>query len=268
MEEVKTVIFYFSGTGNSLYVAKEIAKEQNTTLVSIAKVINENKHFEFELKDDEVIGLVFPVYAWGPPNMVKEFIEKVKLKNYNANYVFAVSTCGENIGNTMEILEKSLKNISLTLDSAFSIEMPNNYIIIGDIYTDEKAQTLLMESEKKINDINRNIKNREKGILNVVKGPIPGVLSTLANPMFNRYGIDSKKFFASDKCIECGICRKVCNCQNISLNPRPVWGNKCAQCLACIHYCPKQAIQYGKSSHKKGRYVNPNVTVNEMYIIE
>lgn len=260
------MIFYFSGTGNSLQVAKEIATSQKTTLVSISQSLNNNKNFEFDLKEDEIIGFVFPVYAWRAPVMVSEFISKLKFKNYKDNYVFAVSTCGENIGNTMEILKKSLNNISLPLHSAFSIVMPNNYIIMGDVYIEEKSQSILKEGKKQIEDINKIIQNRHKNIFNVVKGPIPSILSNIVNPMFNKHGIDTKKFYVKDNCIECGICVKVCNCQNISLNPKPVWGEKCAQCLACIHYCPKQAVQYGKRSSNKGRYTNPNVKVNEMYI--
>ena len=262
------MIFYFSGTGNSLQVAKEIAAAQNTTLVSISKNFNNNKNFEFDLKEDEIIGFVFPIYAWRAPAMVTEFISKLRFKNYKNNYVFAVSTCGENIGNTMKILKKSLNNVSLPLQSAFSIVMPNNYIIMGDVYTEEKSQSILKESKKQIEDINKIIKNRQEDVFHVVKGPMPSILSNVVNPMFNKYGLNTKKFYVNDDCIECGICMKVCNCQNISLNPKPIWGNNCSQCLACIHYCPKKAVQYGKISSNKGRYTNPNVKVNEMYIIE
>lgn len=99
----------FSGTGNSLYIAKNIAEHTGEKLISIANEMNKKYDcYEYTLNHDEVIGFVYPVYAWAPPKIVLQFIEKLKFSNYHGNYIFSVTTCGDNIGNTMNVMEDNL----------------------------------------------------------------------------------------------------------------------------------------------------------------
>lgn len=93
------MIFYFSGTGNSAWVARQIAKAQQEELLAIAEEINKNK--EYVLKDGEKVGFVFPVYAWGPPGIVLRFIRQLKMKN--PEYLFFVCTCGDDTGRTAQV---------------------------------------------------------------------------------------------------------------------------------------------------------------------
>jgi ferredoxin len=261
------MIFYFSGTGNSLYVAKNIGEHNNESLISIAAAANSNKDsHEYTLKDNEIIGFVYPIYAWAPPAMVINFIEKLKLNNYKNNYIFTVATCGENIGNTMKVLADSLKKKNLYLKSGFSIRMPNNYIVLGNVDTKDIEQKKLSEAEESLKNINRIIKERKEDIYKVDKGFMPGVLTAVINPMFTKRGINTKKFYANDRCTGCGLCESVCNSQTIKVKGKPVWGKECSQCLACVHLCPAKAIQYGKGTENKERYKNPNINVNEMKI--
>ncbi|MBC8060278.1 MAG: 4Fe-4S ferredoxin [Clostridiaceae bacterium] len=259
------MIFYFSGTGNSLYVAKNIGKYNSERLISIATQMSSSEiSFEYDLEDNETIGFVYPVYAWGPPKMIIDFIEKLKLNNYKNNYIYTVATCGENIGNTMKVLDNCLKKKNLYLKSGFSIAMPNNYIVIGNVDSKEVENKKLMVAEESLKNINKVIKNREEGIYIIEKGPLPGILTATANPLFNKMSRSAKKFYVNDKCTSCGLCESVCNSRNIIVKGKPKWGNDCNQCLACIHLCPVKAIQYGKGTENKGRYKNPNINVNEM----
>lgn len=261
------MIFYFTGTGNSFQIARSIAEHNNERLVSIAFVMKSEKGcFEYTLNNDEIIGFVYPVYAWAPPKMVLQFIEKLKLNGYNNNYVFSVAICGDNIGNTMEVLQKSLSKCGIHLDSGFSIKMPNNYIIMGDVDSKDVEQKKLSEAEQVIKDITGCIKEKRKNVFEINKGPLPWLMTSIINPMFNKHAMDTKKFYANDKCTKCGLCQKICNTRNIKVKDHPIWGNECTQCLACIHYCPVQAIQYGKATERKGRYTNPNVNVNEILL--
>lgn len=114
---------------------------------------------------------------------------------------------------------------------------------------------------KVLNNFN---KQRKLDFYEIEKGPMPVLLTFLINPLFDKYGINTKKFYANDNCIGCGICKKVCNTQNIKLDVKPIWGENCNQCLACINLCPVKAIQYGKGTEKKGRYKNPNININEL----
>ena len=102
------------------------------------------------------------------------------------------------------------------------------------------------------------------GEFKVEKGILPWVLTGMINPMFNKKAIDPSKFQADHNCTGCGICEDVCNCNNIKVEGSPQWGQRCTQCLACVHYCPEKAIQYGKTTVKKGRYTNPHIRLDEI----
>lgn len=259
------MIFYFSGTGNSLYAAKSIARHNSEELVSISAAVNSgDKFYEYSLKDNEIIGFIYPVYAWGPPGMVLEFIEKLKLNNYRDNYIFSVATCGDNIGNTMKVMEECLKKKGINLNSGFSIKMPNNYILMGDVDSKELEKEKLFAADGTLKNINNAIEQRITGVFRVEKGFLPWLLTGFVNPMFNKFAIDTTKFYVNDNCTGCGICERVCNCNSIKVNERPQWGKRCTQCLACIHYCPAKAIQYGRGTEKKGRYTNPNIRIDEI----
>ena len=259
------MVFYFSGTGNSLQAARDIAEHIGGELVSIAAAMNSKAEcYEYTLKEDEAIGFVYPIYAWAPPKMVLEFIKRMKLNNYNSNYTFSIATCGENIGNTMKLMDKELKKKDMKLDSGFSIAMPNNYIIMGNVDSKEIEGKKLKAAEETLKSINKVVRERRKGVFEVEKGFLPGVLTSIINPLFNKNAVDTKKFYADDNCTSCGICEKVCNCKNIKVQGKPQWGNQCTQCLACVHYCPVKAIQYGKGTEKKGRYTNPNVSIDQL----
>ena len=252
------MIFYFTGTGNSGYIASEIAKGTNDNIVSISKLINNKEKLEFTLEDGENVGFIFPVYAWAPPTMVTDFIKKVTFKNYKDNYIFSVATCGKNIGGTMKIIDKAIKEKGLNLNCGYSISMPNNYIIMGDVDSKEVEDEKLQASKETVNEILSVIKNKEDNVFKVTKGLMGPLLTVLVSQMFAKYAADSSKFYVEDSCVGCGICEKVCNCNTIKLvDKKPVWGKECIQCLACIHLCPKKAIQYGDGTVKKGRYKNP-----------
>lgn len=262
------MIFYFSGTGNSLYAAKKIGKYNKENLVSIASIMNSKDGcYEYTLEDNEAIGFVYPVYSWAPPKMVLQFIEKLKFSNYKNNYIFTVATCGKNIGNTMKVMDASLKKRSLSLMTGFSIQMPNNYMVFGDVDTKEVEQKKLLDADTRLNRINKIIEERKEGIYEVEKGILPGVLTSIINPLFNKNAINTKKFYVNDKCTGCGICESVCNCKSIKVGEKPAWGEKCSLCLACVNLCPAKAIQYGKETEGKGRYRNPNIDLNEMKIL-
>lgn len=252
------MIFYFTGTGNSGYVASEIAKANNDSLISISKLINEKNDLVFNLKDNEIIGFVFPIYAWAAPKMVTDFIRKVKFNNYKNNYIFSIATCGANIGNAINIIEKEIDKKGMKLASGFSLVMPNNYMIAGDVDSKDIERKKLEEAKVEIDKINEIIKERKSNIFELEKGFAPSILSNIINPLFNKFGININKFYSTDYCISCGLCEKVCNSNIITLvEGKPKWEGKCCQCLACINHCPRKAIQYGKGSINKGRYINP-----------
>ena len=258
------MIFYFSATGNSLYVAKRISASLHEPLISIAKAMNDpESSFEYTLDDGESIGFVFPLFAWSAPKMVFDFIRKLKFINYNDNYLFAVTTYGQNIGRFDKFFNKELESKNMTLDSGFSVNMPNNYIYIWD---KAKQDDCLKKAEKTIDRIIDVVSKRES-VFEIETVPNSEITGPKMNPWFNSTLTDVSEFYVNDDCIGCGLCTRVCNGQTLSLvNGKPHWGNQCTKCFACLHLCPKHAIQFGKITETNGRYKNPNIKLNELVL--
>jgi len=255
------MIFYFSGTGNSFYLAKQIAVAQGEDLFSIAKEMDRSAEvLAYEMKENETLGFVFPVYAWAPPKIVMDFVRRMRVSGTEP-YVFSVHSCGEEEGNTAKIMEKALSKKGLTLDAAFSVVMPSNYIVGFDVESQEVVAKKLAEAEVELVEINRLIKDSEKGVLQVIRGKSPTLKSVVANAFFNWFALNTKYFFATDQCNGCGICEKQCPVHTITVKDKgkPVWGKQCTQCFGCINTCPQKAIQYGKGTANKGRYQHPEI---------
>lgn len=251
------MIFYFSGTGNSLYVAQKLSENDGIKLIDIADAIRE-KHFEYQLEKDEKIGFVFPVYFYGLPTVVAEFVDQLNIKSDSKHYIYSVITCGGSIGNADKMLKKLLEKKNLELNSSFSVLMPNNYTIMYDVPTKEEQNLVLQDAENEIENVAKLVDTKEKGNF-----AFHGYLFPFTPILYPIYGIyrKTKKFYATEDCNNCGSCAEMCPTEVIQIeNKKPVWiKEKCSHCSACINRCPTRAIQYGNSTKKRGRYVNPNV---------
>ncbi len=256
------MICYFSGTGNSAHVAHRLGHAQDDKVIAIAKeLLRGEGPVSLSLAPGEKLGFVFPVHSWGPPQIVLDFINRLVLDGHLNPYVYAVVTCGANIGNTLAVLRKALGGKDLNLNSGWSIVMPNNYIIIGDVDDRNTTERMLAASEKRVEKIVDLLRKDASELFDVVRGPVPFLLTGAIYPFFNRWGKNANPFTVEETCTSCGLCARVCPTANITLmEGRPVWGNHCTQCLACIHHCPVRAIQYGKKTKNKGRYVHPDHT--------
>ena len=262
---MSTTIYYFTGTGNSLLVSKDLAAELgNTRLIPIAKAIQEPQSDP----TDECIGFVFPLYYQGIPALMQDFIKKLPLDN--KKYLFGVVTNGG--GDALGHLSKLLAKKGLTLAAGFQVSMPYNYIINNfglDITAAEKRKQQMELEKVKVKEFARIIKERRQvGILHKpsLKWRIFAALPVMTHARSaRRLGKSAKNFWADDQCIGCGQCVKICPVNNIELsNGKPVWHDHCQQCLACLHWCPKKAIQYNKYTQNKTRYTNPAITVKDM----
>lgn len=240
------MIYYFSGTGNSRHAAKTIACAVNDTAVNIVDAI---KNKTFGSSDDEITGFVFPVYFWGLPEIIKRFSAMPEVKNSLGKYVFCIITCGANTGNADKMLAKRLGRKP---DYSFSLRMPDNYVVMYNPCTKEKAQKFLRHADKELAEICNDINNRQKKRAGSTQGGVKSAFVSLLYDPFRK----TKKFYADDKCISCGICAKNCPDSAIEIqNGKPVWvKSKCQHCTACINRCPKQAIQFGNGTADRGRY--------------
>ncbi len=268
------MVFWFSGTGNSFAIAKRIAEALGESLIPVAARMAELEAGVWdgllELAPGERIGFVYPVYAWGPPDMVLALARRLRVRvggqagdrhageAVGSPFVYAVNTCGDEEGYATSVLRMALKAAALPLDSAFSLRMPNNYILGFDVDPKPVEQDKLRQAEHRLAALLPAIAERKRGVFALLPGAMPGLKTRLVNPMFKRFATNPARFRATEACTACGRCAQVCPTDNIRVDTRPVWGKRCTQCLACIHHCPHRAIEYGKGTENKGRYVHPD----------
>ena len=250
------MIFYFSGTGNSKHVAEQLAAMLGERLVAIGEAVAEGT-YTFALAEGESVGWVFPTYSWGPAPVAADFASRVQLQGCGADtYCYMVTTCGDEVGETVTMFAKSLGNISLK--AAFSVQMPNNYILLPGFDVDDKAleRSKVEASAARVKAVAEAI-GAKREIIDVVVGPWRRLKSRLIYPLFRRFAMSDKAFAANaDVCTRCGLCARECPANNITLDggSLPRWHGKCTMCLSCIHRCPVRAIEYGKATRSKGRY--------------
>ena len=247
MDEVKNRIYYFTGTGNSLNAAQNIAKElSDCDLVAICKDTPTEISAEYER-----IGFVYPNYAGGLPKMVADFISAVKLPD---TYLFAVATYGGFSGVVIARAEKLLQEKGQSFNYGAAIRSYPNMVTAYPMIRGIGFFTKL--NNRKSNRIAKEISAmRQKSISAVVpeKSMYEGFISQIHD--------SDKGFYVNDDCISCEICRKVCPANNITMsNGKPTFNHQCESCMACIQYCPKRAINDKDKTEKRGRYTHPNIS--------
>lgn len=235
------MVFYFSGTGNSKWVAKYLAQlinDEAFDIIDLKQLPN--------IYNEKQIGFVFPIYAWGIPEPMALFAKKLMK---NKAFVFGVCTCGEDAGLAMKHFSKIYP-----LDSSYSIVMPNNYVIGYDIEDEQTIKNKLTNAKIKLQSISNEIKEQRK-TYNVQEGSHARIKSSLVNFGFNKVARNTKSFYTTDACSGCSVCVNNCPKSSISLkNGKPVWEGQCYMCMRCINECPQQAIQYGKYTENRKRY--------------
>lgn len=255
------MIFYFSGTGNSLWVAKKLHDFWGGNIVSIAEELNTHKNdFTFDIKPNEKIFFVFPVHSWGPSILVPKFIYKINLTGYSKQEVFSVATCGDNCGYTTRVMRDELRKKDIQLTKGYSIQMPNNYILMKRFGTDpiEIANNKLKKAPFLLHEIIDDIQQKTSKKL-YETGKYAFLKTYLIYPLFKKFAVNKPVFYAKDTCTSCGLCTNICPCKSIYfVEEKPKWTATCVHCTACINNCPAQAIEYGKTSQNKIRYHHPD----------
>lgn len=245
------MIFCFSGTGNSRYIARRIAEATQDVTVDLNVKIKERDHSQLQTGRDIIV--VAPTYAWRLPHIVSEWLGKTEL--IGAERLWFVMDCGSEIGNAAEYNRRLAEQKHLCYMGTAQIIMPENYIAMFNAPEPMEAEKIVEKAEP---DIVRVIESIRAG--REFQAPrnniYARVMSGLVNPIFYRVIVKSAAFRAKDTCTACGQCVKSCPLNNIKLGEdgKPLWGSDCTHCMACICYCPAEAIEYGKKSVGKPRY--------------
>lgn len=251
------MIFYFTGTGNSEYLARKIGEKTGDKVVNITNALRD-KSFNYTLLKGENLGFSFPVYFSGVPHAVKEFIEKASFDLQGDNYCFSTLTCGAVTSNTGKMLSSLLEEKGIKIDAEYGCAMVDNYIYMYGISDENGAKAKLQRAESEIEKIVSLISKKDKGGYNPVHGP--KVMTTFMYPLYKLFR-RTKPFYATDSCIGCGKCERECPEKAIEIKDgKPVWiKSHCSHCVRCIHACPQRAIEMGNTTKKRNRYMNPYV---------
>lgn len=246
------MVLYFSGTGNSEFVAKSIAKNIGEKIVSFNELIAEN-NFRLEFNKNENMVIVFPIYAWQPPKFILDYLKQAEI--IGEPTISAIATCGQEVGRAMKVLRKTLSKKQLRLRNYASVSMPDNCITLFDVESQAEIDEKVENCKEFVTMISQYILEG-KSFQTVKSGGLPFVKSYVVNPIFRKFMMSSKPFYADENCINCGQCVEMCPFDNIQIvDNKVVFGKNCVQCLACINRCPFKAIQYGNKTKERGRYV-------------
>jgi ferredoxin len=255
---LKTTIYYFTGTGNSLYLAHQLGKQLgNYQIESMA-----NDPLVPEVGGpDENIGFIFPVYFLGLPRKAKQYIEKLKIGK--GTYCFAVTNYGRMKFDTLGMLDDILQHKDSKLSYGDGIQMPGNYIINYEAKTPEKIENMMKTANLKIDEVAKTISKKEvRHIRRLGKTRISKWGNNMIYKNIEKF---DEKFTVNEDCTGCKTCGDICPVRNIEYkNQNPIWQHHCERCMACIQWCPTEAIQYDHKTDKRRRYHNPNITAKEI----
>lgn len=256
---MKKVIYYFSGTGNSLQVARKLSELLSDTAIHAISYTT-----EMDISA-EVIGFIFPVYLWGVPDIIHQFLKKLN-NGVHENYFFAVATYKSQSGDVIGHLQRLMRKQRISLSAGFTVKMPGNNIIFYDVESKQEQKSKLEECQSRLLEISQLIQSRKKVIPTV---PIidrflyTGLLHSILISTFHNA---DRQFWIEPDCNSCGTCFKVCPVSNIILRDgKPEWQHNCQLCLTCINMCPRKVIQYGRTTKKRDRYMNPDIVVKDLY---
>ncbi len=260
-------IYYFSGTGNSLVVARDIAEKINGNIIPIVSVLDQ----EIINTNADVIGFVFPIHDYKPLPLIEQFIKKIA--NLNSKYIFAVCTYGVIPLGAMKIFEQNIKACGGELSSGYVVKMPHNGL--GISCSNEEQNKRFKRWKIKLEIISENINSRKKEKPEVLNIPVHYILSGLIFstmlPTLNILwqgtikGWNSLSLISNNKCNGCGICKKICPVNNIEMvDNKPKWFEHCVLCFACLQWCPKEAINAGSITEGMPRYHHPDVKISDI----
>jgi len=276
---MKTEIYYFSGTGNSLVVARDIAGQLDGKLIPLAALRSAQRVHTAA----DVIGIIFPVHNvvnGGVPLIIRNFLAKLEFSA--APYIFTVCTCGAGSGDALVSVANIIKARGGQLAAGFTVKMPFNcppftkneeQLKRFRAWQEQLAEvcaTVAARRSMKIKTVNALIKALVYPLGQIMYASILNNYRKLANSTELAFdeavSFNDQSYAVDEHCNGCGICAKVCPVNNIAIvDHRPVWQHHCEACLACLVWCPQQAVSGGILSGKAERYQHPEVQLQDMF---
>jgi ferredoxin/flavodoxin len=257
---MSTTLYYFSATGNSLVVARDLASElKDARLVPISKAFGPGNE-----EQADIVGVIFPVYMFGLPLIVADFLRTLKIKP--GAYIFTLATLGGLPGRAHSLAGNILKERGMKLAAGFSVLMPGNYTPLYGAISKEKQEAMFLQEKARVKEIALLVHQRKS----VIFEEKPFLVNFLIYLLLYRAGSkqipgSARGFWATEACIKCGLCAKVCPVANIEMKEgKPLWLDHCQQCMACLQWCPVEAIQYKKATLGRKRYHHPDISEKDI----
>ena len=245
-------IYYFTGTGNSLQIANDLAVQIGEC--KLQKIT--------EYKGDNIsgntVGIVFPVYNWGIPLIIHEFLEKLNVSR--DTYLYVVANYGGLAGKALDQCKEILERRDLTLSAGFLIRMPGNFIIGYGARSEKEQKKIFAKENQKVKMIAQNIKKRNVSKVERSRIMLDRLFADYFYQKVSEFHEADRNYTVDNNCNSCGLCAKRCPVNNIGIvEGKPTWNHSCELCMACIQSCPKQAINFNGKTQNRKRYLNPNI---------
>jgi ferredoxin len=252
------VVFYFTGTGNSLVAARRLARGlAGPPPIPMVQYLD----VKVVRPKADTIALVYPVHHWGPADVVLRFARKLKADH--GTYVFAVATYGNHSGRAFQGLSKALEEKAHGLTAGFHVKTVQNYVPGFTIPGEGRLNELQTGADSQVDAIIEKVKRKSQGEKEHWRFR-PGVRSYYQGSKVNLHKKD-KRFSVREGCTSCGVCSRVCPVKNIEMREgKPAWKHRCEQCFGCLHWCPEGVIEWAGVTAGRGRYRHSSVTVTDM----
>lgn len=246
------MVLYYSATGNTEFIAKQIADRLDDQCLDLLERIRRNDLTPIRSKKPFVI--CSPIYVCEMPQFLTDYLQQVKLAGNRK--VYFIFTSGGYTGIAGPLAKQIMRHKNKVYMGRAEFRMPRNYLV-SDHYpmlTAEQNRERIKASYDKIPEVVERIRARQK--LHARHVFLLEILVTLPfHPVWLKYKQPASPFHATNKCVSCGKCERLCPKNNIvMLYNKPAWKNSCAHCMACIENCPVDAIEYGERTQGKERY--------------
>lgn len=259
------IIYYFSGTGNSLAVARLVAKKIGDTSVVPIITLSDNK----EVPDKyERVGFVFPTCFLHPSKVVMEIGANLQVHPHQK--IFIIVTCGGGNGFTLSDFRRLLQPKIQNPIQGFVVRLPGNHIVGFSAWSESRQRRLFENAKISVDEIVYQIQNDMP--TKIKKDPNLKIMTFLSETFNGWLGVKDihstkAEYFTTDSCIHCGMCEKLCPAGNIKVSDKSVtFGDNCQQCMACIQWCPKMAIAHPNVPKERKHYHHPDITIDDMLL--
>lgn len=259
---MSATVFYFTGTGNSLAAAKTIAsKLVDAFVVPVAAIAKLRE--PYRVTADKIV-FVFPVYCAGIPAIVERALAHIEMPA--GSYVAAIANCAGSAGAALDIFSQELKRCcGKSLDAGWVIYMPGNYTPLAGSEKPATVERMLKEADNRLLEISCQI-NQQAVVDCFLPKPLLWPIKVISKLNVSCFPLMQKRFRVEASCTGCGLCAKVCPVDNIVMSQggKPEWLKKCEQCMACLQYCPVEAINCLWWTKGRRRYRHPQIEVAEI----